>query len=159
MLVWVNLLLVALQLHPFYMSVTQLQLFANKPMQITCRIFTDDLEAALKESSKTTIDLTKPEQQTWADSSLKKYLAARLHIKADNKVLQLTYLGYEITDEATTIYLEGNTGLHHSILIKNTILIDRLPQQLNIVHVLQNGKTQSNKCNKEKQDVSFNLKN
>jgi hypothetical protein len=156
LLLWIHTSLLWL-LHPFYMSVTQIEMFANKPMQVTCRIFTDDLEAALKSDFKKSIDLTHPTNINLADSCLKLYINNKLLIKTDNVLMPLTYLGYEITDDATTIYLESYAGFKRNVWVKNTILLNRLKEQLNIVHVVQNGKTLSNKCNTDTQVVSFNL--
>ena len=47
--------------HPIYVSVTEIEHNAKeKTLEISCKIFTDDFEKALKATYKTYVDLLKP---------------------------------------------------------------------------------------------------
>jgi hypothetical protein len=50
--------LMAFSLHPYYMSVTEFEYKpAEKEVQVSCKIFTDDLEATLKKEYKRKVDI------------------------------------------------------------------------------------------------------
>jgi hypothetical protein len=137
----------SVKLHPFHLSSTELNYNAKeKTLELSCRIFTDDLEAALAKDFKIKADLSAESQHKAMDVYCKKYALVNLGLKANSKQLTLTYLGFEKDNEAVVIYLESEqvTGLK-KIEITNSILYDQYDDQSNIIHVIKNGQRKSSK--------------
>ncbi len=64
LLMAIGLWLTAFSLHPYYMSVTEIEYKpAEKEVQVACKIFTDDLEEALKKEFAKKIDIVNPAQK------------------------------------------------------------------------------------------------
>ena len=77
-------------------------------MQITSRIFIDDLETAIRTKTKQeSLDLL--ESSRWAvtlDQLVRNYLADHLRIKVDGKPAKINYIAHELDDAAIICYLE-----------------------------------------------------
>ena len=145
--------------HPFYMSVTEINHNAKtKSIEVSCHIFTDDLEKDFKVRYKKAIDLTHPANKAFADSCLKYYLYDKLHININGKDLEMHYLGYEINEDAVWSYFEcENIATIKSVKVYDAILFDRIEEQSNLVHLTVNGKRQSFKLENPKTDAVFNF--
>ncbi|WP_034256994.1 DUF6702 family protein [Adhaeribacter aquaticus] len=124
-------------LHPFYVSVTDVKHNSkSKNLEISCRIFTDDLEAALVKKYQTKLNILKPGSNEQADKFILDYLQKHLQVKVEGKIVPLTYLGFEIEGEAAWCYLEApNIAQVKNIEIKNDILFEEHAGQTNMVHV------------------------
>ena len=97
----------SLIIHPFYMSVTEINQNAKtKSIEVSCHIFTDDLEKDFKIRYKKAVDLTHPADKALADKYISDYLKEKLKITIDGKDIPLHYLGYEINEDAVWSYLE-----------------------------------------------------
>src|SRR5688572_1701844 len=93
--------------HPFYVSVTEIeQNQKTGKLQVSTRIFYDDLEKALDKRYKTNINILKPVNKQQVDALISGYVKEHLKIKADNKEMLLKYVGYEIEEEAAWCYFE-----------------------------------------------------
>src|SRR4029077_6103274 len=93
--------------HPFHVSTTEINHnAADKTLEISCKLFVDDFESCLSKQYHTKADLSAASVKTAMDSLVKKYLSAHLQIKADNKVVRISYLGFEKEDEAANVYFE-----------------------------------------------------
>src|SRR4026207_1215483 len=80
--------------HPFHVSVVEIEHnAAEKTLEISCKIFTDDFEKILVKNYKTKVDLINPPDHKAMDTLVKKYLRSHLFINADGKPVNLTYLG------------------------------------------------------------------
>jgi len=122
--------------HPFYVSVTEINHNASEQtLEISVKIFTDDFENALKKEYGKPVDLIKPSRKALADSLVADYLKKNLRLKANGKVLQMEFLGYENEMEAVWSYFEiKNVPAPNALEINNTILYNFLNQQINMVH-------------------------
>jgi hypothetical protein len=121
--------------HPFHLSSTELDYNSKEnTWELSCRIFTDDLEAALSKNHKE------------MDVLVKKYALANLGLRANGKVLSLNYLGFEKDNEAVVVYLESETvkGVK-KLETTNSILYDQYDDQSNIIHVTYSGNRKSSK--------------
>ena len=73
--------------HPFYISVTEINHNAQeKDLEISCKIFADDLEATLEQQNKITIDFSNEKQKAQIDGFIKAYIQKHLQLKADGKI-------------------------------------------------------------------------
>jgi hypothetical protein len=133
--------------HPFHLSSTELDYNSKEnTWELSCRIFTDDLEAALSKNYKVKTDLSAAAKHKEMDVLVKKYALANLGLRANGKVLSLNYLGFEKDNEAVVVYLESETvkGVK-KLETTNSILYDQYDDQSNIIHVTYSGNRKSSK--------------
>ena len=134
-------------LHPIHVATSNIEY--NKTdgkLEVICTMFTDDLEAALAKQYKAKTDLNKPEMHAAMDALLKSYIAANLDIKADNVLVNLNYLGFEINREATDVYLESDKiPLMKKVDVSASLIYNLFDDQINIVHIIVNGVRKSEK--------------
>jgi len=144
-------------LHPFYVCVTEVNHnTTDKTLEITCKIFADDFEKVLTKKNKTAVSLSKPKDKSALDKLIADYIHERLLIKPDGKNAGLTYLGYEIEDDAVYCYLQAeNISSVKKIEAFNTMLHDLNDQQVNIMHVIVNGNRKSTKLDYPDSQATF----
>ncbi len=128
----------AFAFHKFYVGVFQVEYAAEKKMiQITSRIFIDDLNNAMeKKYHKKTFVGT--EKETQADLDLfKKYLAENFTIKINGLTKPITFLSKEVeAGDVMVCYSRiKEIDKFKTIEISNTILVDWNDEQQNITHI------------------------
>jgi len=147
--------------HPVFLSVTNVE-YNNKEhrMEISCKIFTNDLESTLKKRFKTGIDLLHPKDQGRMDSLLNVYLQEHLKVSVDGKSRAMEYLGYEqIEDGIFTYYQISDIQQTPSFVeLDNTILYDYQKTQSSIMHVTVEGKRKSSKLVNPEHNARFEFK-
>jgi hypothetical protein len=136
-----------LRLHPFHVSVTEINHNAkDKTLEISCKIFTDDFEDALTKKYKASVDLGQPKDKPAMDKLVSNYINSHLSIKADDKITVMNYLGFEVENEAVYVYLQVNDlPSIRKVNVTNTILHDMYTDQTEIIHVIVNGNRKSMK--------------
>ena len=134
-------------LHPFYVSVTEINHnAADKSLEISCKVFVDDLEEILKKNYKLTVDLSNNAQQAQNNKLVTDYFLKHIAVTADGKASKLTYVGYEKDKESVYCYFEvSNVPAFKKIDLTNSILQDLNDKQINIMHVVVGGKRKSYK--------------
>ena len=123
--------------HRFYVSIYQIDYKpAKKELQITSRIFLDDLIDAIEVSSKKRISLGE-KSQTSADLVLfERYQKEHLLIRINNKEVTYKYLSSELENNVFISYFKvENLSSVKSIEVKNTALFEILPTQQNIIQI------------------------
>jgi hypothetical protein len=145
--------------HPFYVSVTEIEHNkASNELEVSCRIFADDLEMALKKQSKAPLDIIHPANRAAADSLIAGYLRTHLSVTADGKPVRLQYLGYKIEEEAAWCFLSAEKiPAFKSAHVRNNILYDEHPNQINMIHMILNGVRKSTKLDNPKADADFSF--
>jgi hypothetical protein len=143
--------------HPFYVSVTEItHNRETKALEITCKIFADDLEDILKKNYKTVVDLSAAAQQAQNNRFLTDYFNRHLSLSADGKPLKLAYVGFEKDSESAYCYFEvTQLPSLKSLKVSNSILQDLTTEQINIMHVSVNGNRKSYKLDYPHKDASF----
>lgn len=123
--------------HDFHMSKTSMHFKSDKQvLQFTIHVFTDDLELAVKEGHGEDLKLFSDHEHPKADSLLLTYLMEVLDIRINDEVLNLYYLGREMSDDlsGTWIYLEEeNLELFDEIVVDNRIFLEIFDDQKNIL--------------------------
>lgn len=146
-----------LLLHPFYVSITTVDY--NGPahrMEISSRIFYDDLEAALKDGRDLKIDLINPTDRSAVDSLLATYFRKHFGLAVNGRPVSLHYIGYEIDEDVAWCFLEAtNIANVEQLRIDNGILLDHFPKQSNIMHVTAYGQRKSTKLDNPKRTAVF----
>jgi hypothetical protein len=144
-------------LHPFFVSVTEIrQNEKTKTLEISCRIFYDDLERTLEKNNQVKIDILKPTDRTKVDAFISAYLQKQLQLKADGQPVNWKYLGYEIEEDAAWCYLEAPLNIPPKrVEVKDAILYDAHPEQQNMVHVTIGKKRLSTKLDNPNDRYTF----
>lgn len=146
--------------HPLHVSTTEMNFNSKeKSIEISTRIFTDDFERILAKNYKTKTDLSKNELHKDMDILIKKYLDTHLQIEVNGKRIKATYIGFEIDQEATNVYLEiENITAIKTIRLTNSLLYDLFDDQMNILHVENKGirKSARNNYPQTLLETSFN---
>ncbi|WP_257666592.1 DUF6702 family protein [Parapedobacter tibetensis] len=145
--------------HPFYVSIAAVDYNEKaQSVEVSCRIFYDDLEDALKAGGGKRVDLINPTaaDKRAMDSLLAGYLLKHFRLAVNGEQVNLRYLGYEIEDDVAWCYLEANNIRHiANITIDNRILFGQFPKQSNIMHITANGKRKSAKLDNPKSRAVF----
>lgn len=132
----IGLWLMAFSAHPYYMSVTEFEYKpAEKEVQVSCKIFTDDLEGTLKKEYKRKVDILNVASKKENEQLLNGYLQKHLRLQLDGKPVALKMIGFEEEGEAIWIYLvTNNTAAFKSAVVFNDLLYSYREDQLNIIH-------------------------
>lgn len=134
--------------HPFYVSVIEAEYkAAQKELEVSCKIYPDDLEATLKQFVKHPIDLS-AENKTENNKIIESYFKKHLGFKINGITKPFQFLGYENDKEATWIYLSipALTNVK-SVEVSTDMMYEYKEEQTNIVHITINGKRKSFKLN------------
>ncbi len=133
--------------HPIFVSVIEVEHNATaKTLEVSCKLFTDDLEKTLRSTYKSSVDLINPKDKTAMDKLINDYVQKHLKITADHRTINLKYLGYEQEEEGIYSYFEAeNVGQPKTIQIFNNLLYEYKPEQMGLMHVTVNGTRKSTK--------------
>jgi len=143
--------------HPFYVSVTEINHNSHtQAVEVSCRIFYDDLERTLEKQYHTRVDIVKPADKSKMNQLLNDYIKKHLIIKADGKVLALSYVGYEIQEDAAWTYFEVK-GINKvkKFEVHDDLLFTEHPEQINMLHVTIGGLRKSTKLSNPESDAAF----
>jgi hypothetical protein len=137
---------ILLFLHPIHLSVSEINYSEkDKALQITSRIFLDDLELSIQnELNEKELDLLEPGNGRTTEKLISEYVTKHLSIKLDGKIQKLNFLGFEREDPAIICYIEiENTKKFKIIEIKNDVIMETHHDQSNLVHVTYKGPVKS----------------
>ncbi|MBD0331794.1 MAG: hypothetical protein ICV66_04000 [Chitinophagaceae bacterium] len=143
--------------HPFYVSVTEIS-HNNKDrtLEISCKMFTEDLEQVLSQNYKIKADLSNEKSRTVLSKLIADYITKHLAIAADAKPVSLNFLGFEKEKESVYCYFEAeNISAVKKINVSNSILYDFTSDQINIMHVTVSGTRKSYKLDFPNKQASF----
>lgn len=144
-------------LHPFYVSVTEVEHNAKEAtLEISCKLFAEDVEEVLKNQYKTSVDLGSEKTHLVNEKIVERYLRQHLTINADGKPLQLNFVGFEKQAESVYCYFEvPKVPSVKKIDLKNSLLQDFSEKQMNIMHVTVGGQRKSIKLDFPDKTASF----
>ena len=143
--------------HPFYVSISSIDFNSNKKqLEISCRIFYDDLELTLKNQQKQKIDIINPKNKAQADSAIANYIRNNFRIKLEGQSKNLSYVGYEVEDDVAWCYFViPQVQQVNKISISNQLLFQDFKTQSNILHVTVGKNRKSAKLDNPKRTVDF----
>jgi hypothetical protein len=143
--------------HPYYVSIFQINHNAEqKTLQITCKIFTDDLEKAIESQGTNELRLGSEQELAKADEYIGRYIREHFQISVNGKQKEMHYLGKEVELDVTWCYLEiSGISSISSIAVKNDILFDQYRTQTNIIHTEIGDQQKSVILKKENPSHSF----
>ncbi len=137
--------LTSLVAHKFYVAIYQVNYAQDKKMlQITSRIFVDDLNSILKEKFKKKTLLGESNESAEDITLMKRYLAENFVLKVNGQSKTVNYLSKEMEGNVLICYFNvKDISKIKTIEIQNTILLDFSAEQQNIVHTKIYDKKQS----------------
>lgn len=143
--------------HPFYLSVCDLKFNpVSQKIEGTLKVFTNDLEDALKRLGNKTIDLIHSKNKKEDLLILNQYLIKRLSLFSNDKGLSYQLLGYETEEESTWIYFETSfCSLPKNLKVENSLLYDFLKEQMNLINLEVEGQKKSWKLTYPEKQVIF----
>ena len=142
--------------HPIFVSVTEIEHNAkDKTLEVSCKIFTDDFEKTLRTTYKTHVDLLDEKVKPAMDKLVNDYVQKHLRIAVDGKLVALKYLGFEKIDEGIYSYYQAeNITTPKKIEVTDNVLLEYNEQQMNIVHIIVDGKRKSAKLSGSENKVT-----
>jgi hypothetical protein len=143
--------------HPLYITVTEINHNAkDKILEVSCKIFTNDLEAVLEKGAKTKVDLSSSTEKRTNDKLIDEYIEKHLRLKVDGKVAGLHFVGSEKEADGTWSYFQVNDiAAVKRIDAVNDLLYDGFNQQINIMHVTVGGQRKSTRLDYPEASASF----
>lgn len=159
-LTYVVVLLGFAYLHPFHVSVMDAEHNpTSKSIQVSHRLFLDDLELALKDYyGMDYIDTVEPENPAQLDSLIAKYLENKVFFTVNGEDKSFQFVGSELEGDARWCYYEiAEVAQLNEIEVTNVALMDVFDDQQNILHFKANGKIQSYKLDKGNKVKTFNF--
>jgi hypothetical protein len=132
--------------HPLHVSVTEIEFDEKeKELEIISRIFTDDLETAIRADRQLPeLDLLNPAGGLKTNELVKEYVLKRITITVEGKEQKLNFLGFENDGEALICYIQvKDLRKVKNITIVQSVLLETFDDQSNLVHVTVSGKVKS----------------
>ncbi len=124
--------------HKYYVSVTHVNYSAkDDALQMTTRVFIDDLEAVILARYGQTVVLDPNTEPAKANGLLQKYLKSKFAVSLNGTAVTYDYIGKKYDGDVLVFYMEvPKIKLPNltSIEIQNELLTDVFEEQQNIVH-------------------------
>ena len=143
--------------HPLYISVTELKHNPkDKILEVSCKMFTNDLETALEKMAKVHVDLAAAKDKAASDKLIEEYVERHLRLKLDGKPVLLHFVGSEKENDGTWSYFQVNdVPAVKRIDVVNDLLYDSFNQQIGIVHVTVGGQRKGTRLDYPDANASF----
>lgn len=132
-------------LHKFYVSIYEMNYVPEKKMlQITARIFVDDINSVLQKKYNRTTFIGEKNEATEDVVLLKKYLAENFIIKVNKQPVGINFQNKEMEGNVLICYLTcKDISKIKTLEVKNTALFELDSEQQNIIQTTIYGKKES----------------
>ncbi|HEX4887254.1 MAG TPA: DUF6702 family protein [Luteibaculaceae bacterium] len=123
--------------HPFHVAVCEINHnSSSQKLEITQKVFIDDLETAVNKAYDVKLLLGNPKQHASAKELIGRYATERFNVVSDNKKMELAYLGFELESDQAFLYFESKKIKKPAELrITFTVLLEQFADQSNLVHL------------------------
>jgi hypothetical protein len=145
--------------HPVHLSLTEVQ---HNPtagtLEVSHRIFIDDLEAAIEQQYKVKTYLASNKQVPDADRYVRAYVEQRFLLYVDGKPAKPQIIGYEYEADAIWVYAEvGQVAPARQFRVVSKLLLELFDDQTNIVSVKAHQQKKSLRLGKDNEygDLEF----
>lgn len=133
----------------FFSSMTKVDYIdGSKTLKFTTKMNTSHISDAIKINRST----------AGFEAEVKKYVNNNFDVYVNNSPKNLTFTGSQVSGETVWVYFETD-GISDisSLKIKNTILLNAFPKQINLVNIAYKGnqRTMNFQRGKEVNEVSF----
>lgn len=142
-------------LHPFHVSINEISYNGKeKSIEITKKIFTDNLELALKNSGYT-LYINKNNDIN-IKNAIHEYLKDKFHVSINGTRQQMEFIGYEIEEDAVWCYFQiQKIKAIKNATIFDATLLETYSDQVNLVHFTHNLKVESFKLDQASKEKSI----
>ena len=132
-------------LHPLHLSVCDIDFDKQtRSLEISQRIFADDLENVLRPKVGAKTDILNPVNKEQLSSAIREYVLQNLQLQLNGKKANPRYIGYEVDEDVVWVYLEvPNVRSLNTITVQNTLFFEVFQDQLNLINVKKDGKVRS----------------
>jgi hypothetical protein len=156
---WVFTAMVSL-LHPYYISMTEIeQDKSNNTLEISVRIFTDDLEKTIRKNYTGKVDLLNKNEKTNSEKLIQEYILKHFSLKVNGTPVSLHFDGFESEEGSIWSYFEcQDVSSLRTLDVSDTILHDYTDQQINFIHVKVPGYDETVKLDYPDSYKQFKLK-
>jgi hypothetical protein len=127
--------------HKFYVSLVQIDHKQESgSLQVTMRIFTDDLERALDGYENRETNLGTQKELPGTNEILFNYISDNFRVTVNGRPATLSFVGKEVEVDVTWCYVEA-TGIPslQSISVTNRMLTEVYEEQVNIIQIESGG--------------------
>ncbi len=137
--------LTSMTVHRFYVAIYQIDFVPKKKrLEITTRIFMDDLNDAVTKAYKKSTNIGTEKEKPEDITLLKKYLNDNFKLTVNGKSKAYTYLSREVESNVVICYLSvKEVAKVSSLQVDNSILTEVYSEQQNIIQFNNNGKKQN----------------
>ena len=132
-------------IHKFYMAIYQVNYVPTKKrIEITARLFVDDLNVVLEKKYHKKTALGLPNESTEDEALMKKYLSEHVFFKVNGSKTPFQYLSKELQSNVLVCYLKiSDVPKITSLEIINDAFIEQFPDQQNLIQSTIYGKKNS----------------
>jgi uncharacterized membrane protein len=143
--------------HPIFVSVTEIEHnAAEKTLEISCKIFTDDFETTLRKKYNGRIDLLDAKVRTSMNPIVNDYIQKHLKLVVNGKPVELQFLGFEQEEEGIVSFFEVKNIIEvKKVEVINDLLYEYKPQQMEIMHITVKGERKSSRLNNPDSKAEF----
>lgn len=129
------LTLLVLVKHEYHVAVCEIDQQKNT-LQLTQKIFIDDLEKTFEKNQHIQLLLGSKNQHPKAKQLIGDYILANTQLNISGKKAALTFLGYELENDQLFAYLESPCPIKiKSMEVKYSLLTELFSDQANLVHL------------------------
>lgn len=130
------LMLTSFSVHKFYVALYQVNYAPEKKMlQITTRIFVDDLNSAVGKKYSKRINLGAENESVDDINFLKKYFSEKFYIKVNGQTKPILFLSKEMEGDVLICYFSmKEIQKINSLEIYNAVITEGNAEQQNIMH-------------------------
>lgn len=124
-------------LHDFHVSITYAELNpGTNNLEISMKVFSEDLEEALREDVDPDFELKASARSAKMDSVIFNYISRHFSIYHRGQKLKIESVGWELEQDIIFIYMQvRQMPVPKSLDVSNTLFFDRFDDQSNIVNV------------------------
>ena len=132
-------------IHKFYMAIYQIDYVPQKKrIQITSRIFVDDLNAAIEKKYHVKTNLGTGQETSQDEVNMKKYLAEKFFLRVNGVVKPMNFLSKEVEANVLICYFRiPDVSKISNLEIENSALTEWNSEQQNIIQANITGEKQS----------------
>jgi hypothetical protein len=130
------ILITLIPAHPYFVSVSELAWNSReKQVELSCKIYTDDFEEALKKAGGDKTDLLKGDAGK-NKALIETYVRSHFQVRVNGRSLTLQVVGFENDHEATWCHFQSPAPeAPVKIEVINNLLYEVKKEQVNIVHL------------------------
>jgi hypothetical protein len=143
--------------HKFYISKSIIEFNPrSQQFEITCKLFTDDLELAVEQANGKAMRLGTTEELPESGAWIEVYMKQHFRFAIDGIDMEWRWVGKEVENDLTYCYMELYRNPDFAALtLTNDLLVSQFPEQQNIVDLTMMGSTQTLVFYKDRMQQTF----